>query len=57
MLDLIIALIILGALLYIVRLLPIDATIKVIINVVAIVLVCVWILRSFGHMGGPFFSR
>lgn len=47
MLQILVALILLGLLLYIVGLLPIDATIKKIINAVAIVLVVIWILGFF----------
>jgi len=44
--SLLIALIVLGALIYIVGLLPIDATIKTIIKVIAIVLIAIWALRA-----------
>lgn len=47
MIQILIALILLGLLLYIVNLLPIDATIKKVINAVAIVLVVIWILGMF----------
>lgn len=47
MLDLIIALIIVGALLYLLQFVPIDATIKRIIQVIAIVALVVWLLREF----------
>lgn len=42
-----IALILFGAGLYIVGLLPIDGTVKRIIQVVAIVALVVWLLRTF----------
>lgn len=45
MLELLIVLIIFGAVLYIVNLLPIDGTVKRIIQVIAIVLICIWALR------------
>lgn len=45
--ELLIVLIILGAGLYVLQLLPIDATIKRIIIVVAIVAVVIWLLRAF----------
>lgn len=45
-LSLIIALIIVGALLYLLQLLPIDATVKRIIQVIAIVILVVWLLRE-----------
>lgn len=44
--SLLIALIVIGAVLYIVSLLPIDATIKTIIKVVAVVALAVWLLRA-----------
>jgi hypothetical protein len=47
MLQILVALILLGLLLYIVQLLPIDATIKKIIYAVAIVLVVLWVLGLF----------
>ena len=47
MLELLIVLIVLGAGLYILQLLPIDGTIKRIIMVVAIVAVVIWLLRAF----------
>lgn len=53
LIELLIALIIIGAVLYVVSIVPIDGTIKRIITVIAIVFVCIWLLRSLGHMGGP----
>ena len=47
MVDLLIALILLGLLLYIVGLIPIDPTIKKIITAVVIVLVVIWIIGLF----------
>ena len=47
MIQILVALILLGLLLYVVSFLPIDATIKKIINAVAIVLVMIWILGMF----------
>ena len=44
----IIALIIVGAIVYVVQVLPIDATFKTIAKVVAIVALVVWLLRGFG---------
>jgi protein-S-isoprenylcysteine O-methyltransferase Ste14 len=56
-LQILIALILIGAVLYIVSLLPIDPTIKRIIQVVAIVFICIWILSAMwpmiGSFGGP----
>jgi hypothetical protein len=52
MIDLIIALLVVGALLYILQYLPIDSTIKRIIQVVAIVVLAIWLLRQFWPMTG-----
>lgn len=45
MIELLIALIVIGAVLYIVSILPIDATVKKVIQVIAIVLLAIWALR------------
>ena len=47
MIELLIVLIIIGALLYVAKLLPIDPTIKSIITVIAIVAVVIWLLRNY----------
>jgi uncharacterized membrane protein YGL010W len=52
MLQLLIGLIVLGAILYILTMLPIDATIKRIIQVIVIVFVIVWLLQFFWPMLG-----
>ena len=44
--SLLIALIIVGAVIYLVGILPIDATIKTVIKVIAIVFLAVWLLRA-----------
>lgn len=46
-LSIIIAMIIAGAVVYLADLLPIDATFKTIIKVVAIVAVVIWLLKAF----------
>jgi hypothetical protein len=46
--SLLIVLIIVGAVLYLMRMLPIDNTIKTIITVVVIVAVVIWLLRGLG---------
>lgn len=51
MIELLIALIIVGAVLYLIRLLPIDATVKQIIYVIAIVLVLIYLLRHLALIG------
>jgi hypothetical protein len=48
LIALLIALIVIGAVLYIVTLLPIDATIKRVIQVIAIVAVVIWLLERVG---------
>lgn len=50
MISILIVLILLGLLLYVVNLLPIDATIKKIIVAVAVVLIVLWIIEIF--LGG-----
>ena len=53
LIQLVIALIVVGALLYVASLLPIDATIKKIIQVVVILAVVVWVLEVLaGGTGG-----
>lgn len=52
MIEIIIVLILLGLLLYVLNLLPIDATIKKIIVAVVVVLVVIWIIELF--LGGGF---
>ena len=58
MIQVLISLVLLGLLLYVVDLLPIDATIKKIIKAVAIVIVVIWILGFFfpgmWNYGPPF---
>lgn len=51
MISLLIALIIIGALLYLLQLVPIDATIRTIIYVVVIVGVCIWLLKHLSMVG------
>lgn len=45
--PILIALILVGAVLYLIPLLPIDATIKRIIQVIVIVALVIWLLRAF----------
>lgn len=52
LISLLIVLIIFGAVLYLVGLLPLDATVKRIIQVVAIVALVVWLLSRFAPMLG-----
>ena len=52
LIQLLIVLIVFGAVLYIVGLLPIDATVKRIIQVVAIVALVIWLLQRFAPQIG-----
>ncbi len=52
MIELIIALVVIGAALYLVKLIPMDPTIRTVLTVVVIVAVVIWILRSFGPAVG-----
>ena len=51
MISLIIMLIIVGALLYLLRLLPIDATMRTVIYVVVVVAMAIYVLRHLGTLG------
>lgn len=51
MISIIIALILIGAALYLLKYLPIDATIKKVIQVILIVAAVVWLLRNLGTFG------
>jgi hypothetical protein len=58
MIDVIVALVILGLILWVVDQIPIDATIKRIIHVIAIVIAVLWCLQVFGLWHGfPAFRR
>lgn len=52
MIGLIVTLVVVGVLLYLCELLPMDATIKRIIQVVVILCVVLWLLNSFGLFSG-----
>jgi hypothetical protein len=52
MLKLFIALILIGALVYVIELLPIDATFKRIVQVIAIVVAVIWALKVLWPMAG-----
>lgn len=49
--SIIVTLIVVGLLLYLVDLIPMDGAIKQIIRVIVIILVILWLLRSFGLLG------
>jgi hypothetical protein len=52
MLQLLIVLIIVGAALYLLQLIPIDATIKRVIQVIVIVFLVIWAIRVLWPMAG-----
>lgn len=52
--GLLISLIFIGFALYIIQLIPMDATIKQVIRAVAILIVCLWALSALGLLPGPF---
>lgn len=50
--NLVVFLIIVGVSLYLInRYIPMASSIKTILNVVVVLIVCVWLLQSFGLMG------
>jgi hypothetical protein len=53
LIGLIISLVIVGLILWLINtLLPIDPKIKTIINVIVLIVVCLWLLQVFGVLGG-----
>ena len=53
LIDLVVALIVVGVALYLInRFIPMASSIKTILNVVVVVAVCVWILQATGLWGG-----
>ena len=54
LIGLIVFLIVVGLILYLISLLPIDGTIKRIIHILVIVVVIIWLLSALGVLGsGP----
>ena len=51
LIGIVVTLIVIGLLLYLVDLIPMDGAIKQIIRVVVIIAVVVWLLQAFGFMG------
>lgn len=49
-LGLIVSLVVIGVVLYVVQMIPMDQKIKTILNVVVVVCVCVWLLEQFGFL-------
>lgn len=53
LIGLLVVLLVVGVVLYILSLVPIDATIKRIIYVLVLLFVVLWLLQAFGLIGGP----
>jgi hypothetical protein len=51
LISVIVTLIVVGLLLYLIGLIPMDGTIKQIIRVVVIIAVIIWLLQTFGLLG------
>lgn len=52
LISLIITLVVVGVLLYLLNnYVPMDSKIKTIINVVVVIIVCIWLLQAFGILG------
>jgi hypothetical protein len=51
LISVIVTLIVVGLLLYLIGLIPMDGTIKQIIRVVVIIAVVIWLLQTFGLLG------
>jgi hypothetical protein len=51
LISIIVSLIVIGLLLYLIDLIPMDGTIKQIIRIIVIIAVIVWLLQSFGLLG------
>jgi ABC-type siderophore export system fused ATPase/permease subunit len=52
MIQILIILVVIGVVLYLVSLIPMDATIKKIIYVLAILFVVIWLLQALGLIAG-----
>lgn len=58
LIGLIVALVVIGVVLYVVNLLPMDATIKKILMIVVLLVVVLWLLQAFGLWTvGPYVVR
>ena len=51
LISIIVSLIVIGLLLYLIDLIPMDGAIKQIIRIIVIIAVIVWLLQSFGLLG------
>ena len=49
--SIIVALVIVGLVLYLIDIIPMDGTIKQIIRVIVIIAVIIWLLQAFGFIG------
>jgi hypothetical protein len=49
--SIIVTLVVIGLVLYLINLIPMDSTIKQIIHAIIVVLVVVWLLQAFGLIG------
>jgi hypothetical protein len=51
LISIIVSLVVIGLLLYLIDLIPMDGAIKQIIRIIVIIAVIVWLLQSFGLLG------
>lgn len=51
LLTIVMVLIIVGVLLWLVSMIPMDATIHLVIRVLVIIVTCIWLLEALGVMG------
>ena len=51
LISVIVALIVVGVLLYLINMIPMQGTIKSIINLVVVIVVVLWLLQAFGVLG------
>ena len=52
LIGLIVVLVVVGVILYLINsIIPMDGNIKMIINVLVVLVVCLWLLQSFGLIG------
>lgn len=51
LISIIVTLVVIGLVLYLIELIPMDGTIKQIIRVIVIIAVVVWLLQAFGLIG------
>ena len=52
LIGLIVVLVVVGVVLYLINsIIPMDGNIKMIINVLVVLVVCLWLLQSFGLIG------